>query len=138
MTSINTCLVKYIFLQPSPADWCFQKSSRLRRFDLKIKLITSDKTLLGKLWGIIVYNVAKSKDGKLLTFFLVFKLFRFIIIENDFAAWQNFWQSMCEITFLWKLSTWLKVTLKSLEITSYRGLVLQFFQVAMNPAPTGA
>ena len=138
MTSINTCLVKYLLWQPSPADWCFQNPRRLRGFDLKMKLITSDKTLIGKLWRIVAYNVSKSKRGKLLTFFMVFNLFSFVTIENDFSVWQNFWKSMCEITFLWKLSTWLEITLKSLDITSCRGVVLQFFQVVMNPASTGA
>ena len=39
--------------------------------------------------------------------------------------------------FVWNLSSWLKITLKTLEITSDRGLVLKFFEATMNIAPIG-
>ena len=48
----------------------FEKPMRLRVFDLQTKFITSDKTLIRRLWEIVVYNVVKSKVELFLAFFL--------------------------------------------------------------------
>ena len=55
----------------------------LRVFDLNTKFITSDKTLIRRFWGTVVYNVVKSKVEILLDIFLVFTLFNFVTICYD-------------------------------------------------------
>ena len=71
MPSIKVCLVKYLLPQTFDVQEIdvFQKEMRFRVFDLKTKFITSDKTLIRRLWGIFVYNLVKSKIEILLVFF---------------------------------------------------------------------
>ena len=68
-----------------PVDWWFEKTMRLRVFVLKTKFITSDKTLIRRLWGIVLYNVVNSKGEILWGFFLVFILVNFVKIENEIS-----------------------------------------------------
>ena len=72
MTTIKVCLVKYLLPEPFDVQYIdvFEKPMRLRFFDLKKIFITSDKTLIKKLWRIVVYNVVKLKVEIILTFFL--------------------------------------------------------------------
>ena len=65
MASIKVCLVKYLLPDS-------ERSMQLQVFDLKTKLITSDKTSIRRLRGIVVHNVVKSKVEKLLTFYSIY------------------------------------------------------------------
>ena len=60
-------------------------------FDLKMKFITLDKTLIRRLWVIVVHNLVQSKVWRgTLAFFLVFILFNFVTIWIAFSATENF------------------------------------------------
>ena len=62
----------------------------------------------------LVYNVVKSKVEILLVFFLVFISFNFLTNGIEYSATQNL-KDVHNKLFLWKLSTWLKIILKTLE-----------------------
>ena len=83
-----------------------------------------------------IYNVVKSKVEILLSLLFVFILFSFATIGNEFSTTRNF-LSICKIHFVGKLSTWLKIILKTSKITSDRGVVLTFLEAAMNLQRTG-
>ena len=91
MASIKVCLKKCFPPQPLDVQYTdvIEKPMRLRVFDLKTKFITSDKTLIRRLRGIVAY-VVKSKVQILLAFSLVFNLFNFATIGNVFYTTQNF------------------------------------------------
>ena len=65
MASIKICLVKYLLPDS-------ERSMQLQVFDLKTKFITSDKTLIRRLRGIVVHNVVKSKVENFLTFYSIY------------------------------------------------------------------
>ena len=106
-------------------------------FDLKTKFITSDKTLIKGLWEVFVYNMVKPKVEILLASFFAFILFSFVTIGNEFSTPQSFLDHVWNKFFRWKISTWLKVILKTLEITPDRGLALQLYEATKNFAPIG-
>ena len=62
----------------------------------------------------LVDNVVKSKVEILLVFFLVFISFNFLTNGIEYSATQNL-KDVHNKLFLWKLSTWLKIILKTLE-----------------------
>ena len=63
--------------------------------------------------------MVNSKVEILLTFSLVFILCNFAAIGNEFSTTRNFLKRVKEtFKLLWRLSTWLKIILKTLEMTS--------------------
>ena len=93
----------------------------LRDFNLKKKIKNSEKTLICRLRGIVVYNVVKPIVRILLAFFLVFILLNFVTIGNEFFITQRLLKHVWNNLFPWKLWTRLKIILEILEITSNFG-----------------
>ena len=85
----------------------FLKQLRLITFYLEAKLITSDETLISKLWGIAMYNMVLSIVKMFLAFFLLLILFNFVTFANKLPTVQNFLKHVQNKCFLWKLWAWL-------------------------------
>ena len=61
MASVKVFFVKYLLTQPFDVQQidAFEKLMQLRVFDLKTKFIISDKTLIRRSWGTVLYNAVK-------------------------------------------------------------------------------
>ena len=97
-------------------------NTQLRAFDLKIKV--TNKTLFTKLWGIIVYNIVKSKVEILLAFFLIFILFNFGTTENEFCATQKLFKACVKQVFSMKTFNMVKDHFENLRSHIRQSLVL--------------
>ena len=60
-----------------------------------------------------------------LAFFLTLILFSLVAIGKEFCTTQNFSQTEWKKLWVWKLSTVLRIILKSLDIVSESGFMLQ-------------
>ena len=118
IASIEVYFVEYLLPQMS-SRLIFLKNQC--DFDLKKKIKNSEKTLICRLRGIVVYNVVKPIVRILLAFFLVFILLNFVTIGNEFFITQRPLKHVWNKLFPWKLWTRLKIILKTLEITSNFG-----------------
>ena len=93
---------------------------RFLTLDLKTKLITSESTFRRSLSGMVVYKILNSKAEIDLAFFLTLILFSLVAIGKEFCTTQNFSQPEWQ-----KLSTVLKIILKSLGVVSESGFLLE-------------
>ena len=69
-----------------------------------------------------------------LAFFLTLILFSLVAIGKEFCTTQNFSQPEWKKLWVWKLSTVLRIILKSLDVVSESGFVLQQFEATINLA----
>ena len=109
----------------SPIDICFEKPMHFLTLDLKTKLITSESTFRRSLCGMVVDKMLNSKAEIDLAFFLTLILFSLVAIGKEFCTTQNFSQPEWKKLWVWKLSTVLRIILKSLDVVSESGFVLQ-------------
>ena len=105
--------------------YVLEQPMRFLTLDLKTKLITSESTFRRSLSGMVVYKILNSKAEIDLAFFLTLILFSLVAIGKEFCTTQNFSQLEWQKLWLWKLSTVLKIILKSLGVVSESRFVLQ-------------
>ena len=108
---------------------------RFLTFDLKTKLITSESTFRRSLCGMLVDNMLNSKAEIDLAFFLTLIWFSLVAIGKEFCTTQNFSQPEWKKLWVWNLSTVLRIILKSLDVVSESGFMLQQFEATLNLAP---
>ena len=109
----------------SPIDICLEKPMRFLTLNLTTKLITSESTFKSSLCGMVLDKMLKSKAQRDLASFLTLLLFSLVAIGKEFCTTQNFSQPKWKKLWVWKLSTVLRIILKSLDVVSESGFVLQ-------------
>ena len=102
----------------SPIDTCLDTPMRFLTLYLKKKLITSESTFRRSLCGMVLDKMLNSKAETDLAFFLKIAFIYLNGNWKEFCTTQNFSQPEWKKLWVWKLSTVLRIILKSLDVVS--------------------